>query len=79
MTNISEVMNFIGTVCHRGFFLVTCRVNNAVKEIQNLLNCIFTNCMFYNKQIYCDAVPSQVFLFMFLIVICCEAISDVAT
>ena len=27
MTNISEVMIFIGTVCHRGFFLVTCRVN----------------------------------------------------
>ena len=27
MTNISEVMIFIGTVCHRGFFLITCRVN----------------------------------------------------
>ena len=27
MTNISEVMIFIGTVCHREFFLVTCRVN----------------------------------------------------
>ena len=26
MTNISEVMIFIGTVSHRGFFLVTCRV-----------------------------------------------------
>ena len=29
MTNISEVMIFIGTVCHRGFFLVTCRVKKG--------------------------------------------------
>ena len=38
MTNISEVMIFIGTVCHRGFFLVTCRVNSKV--LSGLFMCL---------------------------------------
>ena len=36
MTNISEVMIFIGTVCHRGFFLVTCRVKITLNVFTRL-------------------------------------------
>ena len=37
MTNVSEVMTFIGTVCYRGFFLVT----SSVKKNFTVVFCNF--------------------------------------